>query len=434
MPLSLLAQLPVDYTTTVYDEVKHPFPLFNELGVLNMQTYMYRNEYNALENCRLFDTLQSDSLLIRSYEFDPLKRTIKNYIHYQYDNNTETRIYFLNKKHEVLKIETYGPRYIFKPFLRKKQISEGSSKTIFVKNEYNNTFTKSTKYYYANWEENRKGKKYSLQIDSNNFRTTIYNENGLVDSIYHYQIHSYNYKDDDTTIISTKMTYTPKFNKLTKVTTVYQNHQWYNNNPSHWNFIEIKNIDYNLKGQLTSLKCQLDSSPICSKLYVYTLFDSLETIYTTCSQDTFVEESKRFDSFNRLTHHYKTKISDFSIHQDPRNSCSKRIIITPTTSTFVYTYKSDGTYAIDETRTDLWTHSTIRYYTKSKELIKTCNRDSTCLCYTYDTDRKLLNTKSNNGVLSLNKYNQQGLLIQSKNRSYIDDEYNIIRHFYQFKE
>jgi len=198
--IAVQAQLPTEYTTSVYDEVKHPYPLFDSLGVVSKETYYYKVGDMEYEYYGLFEEPKKDSALIFSYYYDTLQNKVTTLSGIEYEEDFLTE-YYLSDSNQVNKIKYTELSYVEKRFLRKNKRKELYGIKTYTRDENGIIKSSKHKYYCESWKEWReKGGRKAYKIDSSSFKETFYNSLGLIDSSHKIMLKDFS---SDTSVIET---------------------------------------------------------------------------------------------------------------------------------------------------------------------------------------------------------------------------------------
>ena len=445
--ITVHAQLPEEYTNSVYDEVKHPYPLFDSLGVVSKETYYYKVGDMEYEYYGLFEEPKKDSALIFSYYYDTLQNKVTTLSGVEFEEDFLTE-YYLSDSNQVNKIKYTELSYVQKRFLRRNKRKEWYGIKDYIRDEKGAIKSSKHTHYRESWKEwRKKGRRKAYKIDSSSFKETFYNSLGLIDSSHKIML---KYFSSDTSVIETvNFEYTDSGRLNRKVKTYserdwsYPNQQygiywWLNIKtkkhkirvPFNWDYTQERDFRYHKNGKLRAIHTQVDSGAVSSKIFKYTNFDSLASISSVYDNDTTVEERLEYDSLNRISYHFKTAKSNHDHVADPRIIC-KLFTGLSSTKTQTYYYDPDGSYT-KVTESDGGSIITTTYYNTQGVLVKRCFSLDYCNTYIYNKNQNVIQIVSSDSTFTKFKYNQFGLQIEKRTPSYDCPENSIIRTFYKF--
>lgn len=439
---TVFAQLSDEYTTTVYEEVKHPYPLFDSLGVVSMEKYYYRVGDMQYEYYNLFENPEKDSALIFSYYFDSIQNKVTTISDVEYEEDIKTE-YYLSGSNQIYKIKYSDFSFTEKRFLRKNKRREWYGIKTYTRDQNGVIISAKHKYYRESWKEwRKKGKKKDYKMDRSSYTLGFYNINGTLDSVYLFQVNK-----RDTQTFSKKLFYDER-GQLDSTHELDKNIYWqrgaaygflwklkskYQPYRRSYTLQELsQRMSYDTFGNAVRRDCHQDGVNLCSQISEYNSNGLIERIVLKKYDKEYVMRTFTYDSLNRISRYYRNS-SEWECARTYPYLYSKRLVTEPWQLTLDYIYSSDSSYKTIASHTS-WVKNDTSYYNSNNLLIKICSSIGPCKIYTYSSSDKLLSIVTDeNDYLKLLKYDENGLLIETQRRSYIKDEFDKIKSFYTYK-
>ena len=449
------AQLPEEYTRSVYEKVRHPFPLFDSLGVVSKEVYYYRSGELQYEFYELFENSKEDSVLVFSYLYDTLDHilTTLNIDHYD-GEKLVTKYYLKNGKIRQIEYPSISEKI---RFLRKNLISEDTRRIVY---NYKKGVIKSC----ASENTSLRLKKRKNRIDTVSIKECInfikyYNPRGLIDSSYFFDSW---YLIGDSISVRTKVKYNQddelaNISRRRRIVRLKTKNRWWKHRQTYKNEVLEKDrvvlnaihntsFTYNSKNQLEQVKEFIDTTLAYQTDYQYNEIDSVSSISTTDGYNLLIkEEIFTYDSLYRLG--YKQTNYGTGGYRDPYNLNVCRKYITRPNFMTVYLYgqvDSLGKIVTEKSKSSDW-HDNFRLpYSQAKTLIngKPLRRNTNeeyeetalfnCTLFGQDGSFKELDW-----TCIFNKYDalkvENKLIITNKTRENEELGHSIIKQFYTFK-
>lgn len=443
-----VAQLPTEYKRSIYEEVKHPFPLLDTSEVLSKNEYYFKQYGEEYHDIYGINNFNGDSMLTFSYSYDTLNNSIEVYdSRFGLMNNNS---YYLSKNNQLKKF-LYHESYISNRRLIKKikQIDYFTKKT-YNKDSNGVVLSSLDLGYKEVWTISRHLQKQKLLSKEDLSRTEVfYNKHGFPDSSISIQIKAVRgLKQSDTLTNVKRWFYNSDFsldslNELENWTIwqkepasglfwrIKERHKPFKKLCNNYE-VSLKNY-YNKNGQEIKRNWWQDSIQKCSNFYEYNRENLLERALITYQNKKFVNKTYTYDSLSRTQRSFENSGQADCIYNYPNQLIHfKKIVEEPWKMIKSYTYFQDNSYQIVTSHTH-WGEDTT-YFTSKKQLVRKCPGYGPCVNYRYNIAGKLTSvTTDNKQVLQSYKYNGFGLLTEEKWRDDADSEFQIRKTYYTYK-